>query len=151
MKKLIMTGALVCKIIAALAWFGMAWVKVSLDLSDLLATSQPMYRDAPEDWGTPAFYWRTSLEIVVVCGCFVLSALPNRWLVSRRPIFWGGLIFSLVPLVGFAYGFRETQNIHDIFWVPFVAVMLSPLLIFLPLSLILSRWRHGKGEKVTYV
>jgi hypothetical protein len=141
--------ALECKIIAGAAWLCVGWFKVSLDISDLLATSQPMYRDAPQDWGTPAFYWRTSLEIVVICGCFVLSALPNRWLVSRRAMFWPALFFALLPMGYFIATF--SGSLSDIPGSAFAIFMLSPVLIFLPLSLSLSYWRHRKGEKVSYV
>jgi hypothetical protein len=138
-----------CKIIASVAWFCVACVKVKLDISDLLATTQPMYRDAPLDWGTPAFYWRTSLEVAVICGCFVLSALPNRWLVFRRPLFWPALVFALLPLGYFIATF--SGGLSDILGSAFAIVMLSPVLIFLPLSLALSFWRHRKGKRVNYV
>jgi len=151
MQTLIKWIALAGKIIAAVAWLGVAQVMVSLDLSDLLATSQPMYRDAPEDWGTPAFYWRTSIKVLVICGCFVLSALPNRWLVSRRPVFWMVLIFTLVPMANFLAALSKIHEASDLLWAFFGAIVLSPLLIFLPVSLALSFWRHKKGERVTYV
>lgn len=153
MQTLTKWAALGCKIIAVAAWLCVGWVKVSLDVSDLLATNQPMYRDAPQDWGTPAFYWRTCLEIVVICGCFVLSALPNRWLVSRRPVFWSALVFALLPLGDFVATFsgHELHSLSDVMWTVFTVVMLSPLLVFLPFSLAMSFWRRKKGEKVLYV
>jgi hypothetical protein len=142
--------AIVCKVVAIVAWLGVAWVKVGLDVSDLRATSQPMYRDAPEDWGTPAFYHRTYLEIFEICGYVLLAVIPNRWLISWRPVFWVALLLAFAPLGYFLATFSAIHSLSDVLWSVFAAIMMSPLFIFTPLSLILSCWRHKHGQKVTY-
>lgn len=83
MRLLLKISAWLCKIAAIVFWLGVAWVIVGLDVSNLRATSAPMYRDAPEDWGTPAFYRRTYLEVATLTAPGLIALLPNRWFVFK--------------------------------------------------------------------
>jgi hypothetical protein len=142
--------AIACKVVAIIEYLGGAWVKINLDVSGLRATSQPMYRDAPQDWGTAAYYHRTYSEIVVICLLLLLALIPNRWLVSSRFVFWVSMLIALTPILVVV---ANSFSIHDLSsWLDaFIALVLMSLFFgFLPLSLIFSFWRHRRGEKVTY-
>jgi len=136
--------AWLCKIAAIAFWLGMAWVKVGLDVSNLRATSPPVYRDAPEDWGTPAFYHRAYLEIAALTALVGLAVLPNRWLVFSRVAFALSLLMALIPFHSIAISIAAPS---DLVWM----APLAALFAVLPLSLILGFWRRQKGEKVNYV
>jgi hypothetical protein len=149
MQQLLKPFAIACKVIAIIEWLGVAWVTIGLDVSDLRAKSQPMYRDAPQDWGTPAYYHRTYLQIFVICVLVVLAVLPNRWFVSSRPAFGISLFVSFAPLWGMIVG-SDISHFSDLIWLVILVALTSLYFSFLPLSLIFSFWRHKKGQKVTY-
>lgn len=136
--------AWLCKLTAIVFWLCVARVKVGLDITNLRATSPPMYRDAPEDWGTPAFYHRTYLEIATLLALAVLSVLPNRWLVFSPMAFSISLLIALIPFYSIITSIAAPS---DLLWM----TPLMSLFAMLPASLVLSFWRHRKGEKVNYV
>ena len=150
MQQLLKPFAIVCKVFAIIEWLCVAWVTIGLDISNLRATSQPMYRDAPQDWGTPAFYHRTYLQIFVVCVLVLLAVVPNRYLVFSRPVFWSSLFVALAPLWAVVAGSFPVHDLSDLFWPVVTLVLMSVYFGFLPLSLIFSFWRHRKGQMVTY-
>ena len=144
MRALLKIFAWLCKIAAIAFWLCVAWVKVGLDVSNLRATSQPMYRDAPEDWGTPAFYHRTHLEIATLLALATLAVIPNRWLVFSPVAFAVSLLIVLIPFYSIITSIAAPS---DLLWM----TPLMSLCATLPLSLILSFWRRQKGEKINYV
>lgn len=143
--------ALLCKFLAAFIWSLAALFTIARVNVDAHATEPP--RDAPADWGTPAYFHRMWLGIAVIVLVAALALIPNRWLVFSRTAFVISLIITLVPL-GVVL---VLDSMHDPFmsarnylapgaWA-FVGVVFGPL----PASLTLSFWRQHKGEKVTYV
>lgn len=142
--------AYLCKVLAAILWVGAAYLKIALYIMDLRATTPP--RDAPHDWGTPAYYHRTYLEIIMMLSVALLAVLPNCWLVFSRLIFGASIILALVPF--------GVCLIHDWSSDPFMSWRnyLDPEpwiyggFVFgpLPLALFLSFWRQRKGAMVRY-
>jgi hypothetical protein len=151
MRTLLKVFAWLCKIAAVLFWLGVAWTFIGLDISDLRATSQPMYRDAPEDWGTPAFKHRTYLQIAELVTLATLAILPNRWLVFSRVAFAISLLIALSPCCWVFYDMiSSATEWSDLISNLFLAVFIMIYFIPLPFSIILSFLRHRKGEKIFY-
>src|SRR5580704_772931 len=97
MQQFLKPFAILFKIFAIIFWLGIAVDTVPQDVSDLRATSQPSYRDAPRDWGTTAFYHRTYRKLLIIAVAFLLSVLPNRWLIFSPVTF--AISLSLTFLV----------------------------------------------------
>ena len=107
-------------------------------------------RDAPHDWGTPAYYHRTYLCIIAVTVVALLVVTPNRWLVSSRISFSIVLIIALCPLsVGLLFFISELSPGQDFMAAYFLCFMLL-LIALWPMSLCLSFWRCRKGETFFY-
>jgi len=84
---------------------------------------------------------------VQLIGLAVLSLIPNRWLVFSRISF---VIFLLLTLFPFRIYLDASAYRH--LDVPSVTAMIIGVLFFapLPLSLVLSRMRLQRGDKLTY-
>lgn len=133
-----------CKVIATLEALGMAWFLIGSWYLDMRSATPP--RDAPLDWGTPAYYQRTYLRITVVAVMALLVVIPNRWLVSSRILFSITLLMALSPAGLFIIFFSPG---HDFMVAYFLCFMLL-LTGLWPLSLCLSFWRNKKGETFLY-
>ena len=85
---------------------------------------------------------------VQLVGLAVLSLIPNRWLVFSRTSF---VIFLLLTLFPFRV-FFHTSDYRDLD-LGSVTAMIIGVLFFapLPLSLVLSRMRFRRGDKLYYV
>ena len=147
MQSLLKPFAFACKILAVSVWLGIACLKIGMDISEMHATSPP--RDAPHDWGTPAYFHRTYLEIGVVSVVALLSVIPNRRLVASPLAFGLSLFVALLPFCALVHDWSDPFMTLGNYIDPFVLVL---LFVFgaLPLSLTCSFWRHRKGEAVTY-
>lgn len=143
-------SAVAFKILAAIIWLLAAWVTTALDIAEMHSTTPP--RDAPHDWGTPAYYHRMLLKIFMVLVVALLAVVPNRWLVFSRTAFVLSLAIALLPfgvvLVHdwFSDPFMSVSNYLDFGAWAFAICIFGPL----PLAIILSFWRKQKGGKVTY-
>ena len=133
--------AIVCKILAAIIWIGIAWFKISLDIMILHLSSPP--RESPT---------QIYLEIFVLSVIALLAVVPNRWLVFSRIAFGISLVIALFPLgVNLIHDWRSDpfmamRNYLDPEALVFLAFIFCPL----PFALSLSFWRRRKGEKVAY-
>src|ERR1035438_176066 len=92
------TAAITCKVLAILIWLGSAWFVLNFHVRDLRSPSPPYYRDAPVDWGTPAYLHRTCFHIAETALLTLLALVPNRILVSSRIAFGISLAAALIPL-----------------------------------------------------
>jgi hypothetical protein len=150
MKKSLKTAAFVSKILAVIVWLGMALLTIGVDISEMYAPRPP--REAPPDWGTPAYFHRTYLDMALVLVVAVLSIIPNRRLVLSPRAFSLSLLVALLPLcVALIHTFSDPPNIYgrdsfDLVVWAFVIVLFGSL----PLSLTLSFWRNRKEQEVTY-
>jgi hypothetical protein len=144
MRELLKVLAWLCKITAMVIWLGIAWTFIGIDVLNLRATSQPMYRDAPQDWGAPAFKHRTYLEIAELAMMAVLAVLPNRWLVFSPVTFALSLLIALSPF--FYLIISSIREWSDLIFVALLIPLCGPL----PLSITLSFLRHRQGEKIFY-
>jgi hypothetical protein len=145
------TFALVCKILAVLYWLAAAWFLLNFDVRDMQAASPPQYREAPRDWGTPAYYRRTFFTIAQTAILLVLALTPNRLLVCSRFRFGVAFTLALVPLARVLFGLEFSfcgvgEVIMSSFMLAFILGMFSPL----PLSLLFSFIRRQKGETISY-
>lgn len=137
-----------CKIFATVEALLMAWFLIGSWYLDMHSATPP--RDAPLDWGTPAYYHRTYLWIIAVAVVALLVIIPNRWLVSSRISFGIVVIIAVFPLsVGLLFVISELSPSQDFLGAYFLFLML-PLLGLWPVSLCLSFWRHRKGERFLY-
>jgi len=136
-----------CKIFASVEGLASAWFLIGSWYFDMHSATPP--RDAPLDWGTPAYYHRTYLWIAVVGIVALLVTIPNRWLVSSRLLFGIVLIVSLLPLL-LVWFFM----VQDLLSVDFMTAYFLPFIVLLsglwPASLCLSLWRHRKGQRFLY-
>ncbi len=136
-----------CKIFATLQGLASAWFLIGSWYADMHSATPP--RDAPLDWGTPAYYHRTYLSMVVVVLVALLVVIPNRWLVCSRVLFSIVLIVSVLPLL-----FVLLLLVGDLSSVDFMTAYFIPFILLFsalwPISLCLSFWRHRKGEKFLY-
>ena len=67
MRHFLKSVAMVCKVIAIIAWLALAWCLVGLYMSG------PNHWNEAQDWGTPAYYHRVYLEIAGICGYIASS------------------------------------------------------------------------------
>lgn len=141
MDMLLKIFAWLCKVAAIVFWLWMALVKIELDIANLHGHAGPW---GDPDWGMPAFYHRTYLEIATLTALAVLAILPNRWLVFSPVAFTISLLIALIPFYWILSSLTEWS---DLLWM----TPLMSLFATLPLSLILSIWRRRKWEKVGYV
>lgn len=145
------TFALVCKFLAIVYWLAGAWFLLNFDVRDMLAASPPQYREAPLDWGTPAYYRRTCFTIAQTAILSLLALTPNRILVCSRFRFGVAFALALVPLARVLFGsefsfFGVGELIMSSFVLAIILGMFSPL----PLSLLFSFIRRQKGETISY-
>lgn len=143
-------AAIVCKIFAAIEWLALGYFFIGLSLRKMLATEFP--REAPSDWGTPAYYYRTCFSILVIFILTLLAVAPNRWLVRSRVIFLMSLLVAFLPACLFVasivrgagyYPFDSVRNLLNPVRLGMTIIICVPL----PLSLILSFYRRrDKGE-----
>jgi hypothetical protein len=138
--------AVACKVLASIEAIAVAWFMIGLDVNLLLATTPS--RDAPDDWGTPAYDHRLYVSIAITSLIAVLVVVPNRWLVFSRAVFGPSLIVALLPLCFSLF------LICSLFRELFETAMFGAIMILLsapwPLSLIISRMRLRRGEIFTY-
>jgi hypothetical protein len=130
-----------CKIAAVVFWLWVALTKIELDIANVHGNAGPW---GDPDWGTPAFYHRSYLEIATLSALAVLAILPNRWLVFSPISFAISLLVALIPSYSLLSSLTERS---DLPWMAFPMCLFAPL----PLSLILSFWRRRKGEAIGYV
>ena len=97
MDMLLKIFAWLCKVAAIVFWLWMALVKIELDIANLHGHAGPW---GDPDWGMPAFYHRTYLEIATLTALAVLAILPNRWLVFSPVAFTISLLIALIPFTG---------------------------------------------------
>ncbi len=137
-----------CKIFATMEGLALAWFLIGSWYLDMHSATPP--RDAPLDWGTPAYYHRTYLSIFVVAVVTLLVLIPNRWLVSSKVLFSVVLVIALLPfLLALLFVVQDLSSVHDFmtaYFLPFM-LLLSGLW---PVSLCLSFWRYRKGERFMY-
>ena len=142
--------AVACKVLASIEAIAVAWFMIGLDVNLLLATTPN--RDAPDDWGTPAYDHRLYVSIAITSLIAVLVVVPNRWLVFSRAVFGPSLIVALLPLC-FSL-FLICSEFHILSYQLFETAMGGAIMILLsapwPLSLIISRMRLRRGEIFTY-
>jgi hypothetical protein len=136
-----------CKIFASIQAIASAWFLIGSWYVEMHSATPP--RDAPLDWGTPAYHHRTYLSMAVVAAVALLVVIPNRWLVSSRILFGILLLVSLLPLL-----FVLLLIVGDLSSVDFMTAYFVPFILLFsalwPLSLCLSFWRHRKGERFFY-
>jgi hypothetical protein len=119
----------------------------------VLLVSAPIMMSAWHDEPDPA-----TSGIVIESLFIIFASLPNHLLVGSRAVFIPSLVIALLPLCCFLHGmysdymfsihspehsgyFRETLGI---------AVLSILMSATLPVSIILSRIRQRRGDKVTY-
>jgi hypothetical protein len=147
MRRALKRLALACKVMAVAVWVGGGAVKILWIFSGMWAANPP--RDAPPDWGTPSYFHRTYLEIFIILVVALLSAIPNRRLVVSPVAFSLSLLSVLFPLCAVLI-----RNLSGPFSGPpdlFGWFLLIFIFAPLPLSLLLSFWRHQTGAEVSYV
>jgi glucan phosphoethanolaminetransferase (alkaline phosphatase superfamily) len=149
-------AALFFKIYAIILWLYLFLFKLGIAISD-----KPN-RDSPADWGTPAYFHRTWVGVLFVLILFLLSAVPNRWLVYFRVVFISSIIIALFPFFIVMHDSWASllftvprESLH-----PIIELLLSWGIVIviglfgfapLPLSIVLSFWRRRKGQNVRYV
>lgn len=136
------------KIVAAVFWLSTASVVFYVDVPNLRASTPPHYRDAPTDWGTPAYYqrvwWRLAKTVLMVA----LVLLPNRVLVASRLAFIVSvLVAALITCQALLRVFHYFEFSTGDFL--FLALKIA-VLAALPVSLVLSYVRFQRGEIVAY-
>jgi hypothetical protein len=136
--------ALTLKILAIIFWLGSAWVFMPMEISDLRATSKPMQRDTPPDWGTPTYRVRAYISIGETIALLCLSVIPNRLFVRSWWSFLAAFVVAYFP-AGFVI-FNSLGGGTMVFAVIISLVFYAPL----PLSLAASFWSCQKGEKISY-
>ena len=132
------------KIVAAVFWLHVASVVFYVDVPNLRANAPPQYRDAPADWGTPAYYQRVWWRVAKTALMVALVLIPNRVLVSSKVVFAFALLASLIPwhvILQKWFGGAGLSN-----WLFLGVVTLGAL----PASITLSYLRFQRGERVTY-
>lgn len=148
---LVKAAAVTCKVLAVVVWLSTAWLVFSFDFQDLRASSAPQYRDAPVDWGTPAYVHRTYFRIAEVALLSLLALMPNGILTSSRTAFAISLALALVPFrIFFATQF-SFRGIGELLLAGFAVAGMLGMLTPLPLSIIFSFVRRRRGETVRYV
>ena len=123
-------------------------VIVGFDILQMTAPHAP--RDSPNDWGTAAYYIRTSLQIALMLVVASIAIAPNRRFVRSPLLFGAAFSFSLVP-----FGFLLAMEIRDLlatnppgdFWFGWALLLSSALL---PISLGWSFWRYCRRAKLGY-
>ena len=145
------TFATVLKILAIVFWLGSAWFVLNFDVRDMRAASPPQYRDAPRDWGTPAYYRRTYCHIAETAVLLLLALTPNRLLVCSRIGFGVALAIALIPLVRLLFASElPFGGVGEVILSGFVLMMIVGMFSPLPLSLLFSYLRRQKGETISY-
>ncbi len=98
-------------------------------------------------WITGMYYHSTGFSLVQNSIQAFLSIIPNRWLVFSRSSFWVFLILAVLPLNVFLRAdFTHVDILTLLACLPVAVVLFAPL----PLSLIFSRIRLCRGEKLIY-
>ncbi len=136
------------KIFATIEALGVAWFFIGSCYLDMTAATPP--RDAPPDWGTPGYYHRMCLHIIVVAFAALLVAIPNRWIVSSKIFFGLVLLIAVSPLLlCVLLVVSAPASGSDFMTAYFICLMLLAIGLW-PLSICLSFWRHRKGETFLY-
>ena len=140
--------AVACKLFASIEAIAVAWFMIGYCYYDLHSATPP--RDAPLDWGTPAYRYRMYLRIAAVAAVALLVAIPNRWLVFSRLLFSIALIVSLSPFLFALVLIIETLSPGGDFMGAYLLFFMLLLSALWPVSLCLSFWRVRKGERFLY-
>jgi hypothetical protein len=138
------------KVLGAVIWLGLAVIKINWYIDEMHMSTPP--REAPQDWGTPAYFHRTFLEILVLSVIALISVVPNRWLVFSPIAFCVSLLIALFPLCFvLVQNFSQPFNTVGIVFAPSNLVAMVFIFGPVPLSLTLSFWRQRRRETVAYV
>jgi len=151
MKEDLRPMALLFKIVAIVIWLLINLYVTQNDIAEVRATSQPTYRDAPADWGTPEYKRRMYTRITVAIVLAIMAFIPNIILVFSIFAFIPAILISMFPfLYSIPLLLQNVSNTTDAMWRLIPLTLTFIVFLPLPLSIFLSWLRKKRGERVLY-